>query len=84
MNDSESDVNNTVATLPTTTGQPMSVTVSSCLGQLGWAYMNFLHQISNLRLPLKPSYNRQFEINNSTVNIYNYSIMNPSDCSDNL
>jgi len=30
---------------------------------------------------LKPSYSRQFEITNSTVNVYNYSIMNPSDCS---
>lgn len=30
---------------------------------------------------LQPSYSRQFEITNSTVNVYNYSIMNPSDIS---
>jgi ABC-type phosphate transport system ATPase subunit len=56
----------------------------SCLGPVGAGNVNFLHQINNLCLPVTPSYNRQFEINSSTVNIYNYSIMNPLDWSDNL
>ena len=30
-------------------------------------------------LIVMPSYSRHFEIKTSTVNVYNYSIMNPSD-----
>ena len=80
----ESDVNNTVTTLSTTTGRPRPATVSSspsvsCIGPVGAGNVNYLHQINNLRLPVTPSYNRQCEISNSTVNIYNYSIKNPSD-----
>ena len=55
--------------------QPMPVTVSSspsssCLGLVGAGNVNFLHQINNLHLHVTPSYNRQFEIKDTTDQVF--------------